>query len=68
MKEYKMYQCEICNTQYKDRSDCETCEKNHVRPEGIKQCEYHMDQYFANYPDIITVLMKDGREIKYIRD
>lgn len=68
MKECKLYQCEICNTQYKDKSDCEMCEKNHVKPEGITQCEYHMEQYFENYPDIIIVLMENGKEIKYIRD
>ena len=67
MKECKLYQCEICNTQYKEKSDCQACEKNHVKPESIKECKYHAEQYFANYPDTITVLMEEGKELKYKR-
>ena len=67
MKECKLYQCEICNTQYKEKSYCQACEKNHFKHESIKECKYHAEQYFANYPDTITVLMEDGKEIKYKR-
>lgn len=67
MKECKLYQCEICNTQYKDRSDCQACERKHVKPKGVKQCKYHGERYSENYPDTITVLMEDGKEIKYKR-
>lgn len=67
MKECKLFQCEICNTQYKEKSDCKACERKHVKPTGVKQCKYHGERYSENYPDTITVLMEDGKEIKYKR-
>lgn len=67
MKECKLYQCEICNTQYKLKVDCLACEKNHAKPEGIKEYKYHAEKTYKNYPDTIVVLMKDGKEIKYKR-
>lgn len=64
--------CPCCGCQERtvgchEKSDCQACEKNHVKPESIKECKYHAEQYFANYPDTITVLMEDGKEIKYKR-
>lgn len=34
MKELKLYQCEICGTQYKSKTECEKCEKSHKK--GLK--------------------------------
>lgn len=31
MKELKLYQCEICKTQYKSETECEKCEKSHKK-------------------------------------
>lgn len=67
MKECKLYQCEICNTQYKVKNECKMCEDNHIKPESIKRCKYHAEKNSKNYPDTIVVLMKDGKEIKYKR-
>lgn len=53
MKECKLYQCEICNTQYKLKVDCLACEKNHVKPEGIKEYKYHAEKTYKNYPDTV---------------
>lgn len=30
MKELSKYQCEYCNTEYKDKSKCAECEDNHM--------------------------------------
>lgn len=65
MKECIWYLCEICNAQYKIKSDCQSCENNHVKVEGIKECKYHSEKNSKNYPDTIVVLMEDGKELKY---
>ena len=31
MKELKLYQCEICGTQYKEKTACTKCEKSHLQ-------------------------------------
>lgn len=31
MKELKLYQCEICGTQYKSKTECDNCEKSHKK-------------------------------------
>ena len=67
MIECKTYQCEFCKTQYKVKNECKMCEDNHIKPESIKRCKYHVEKNSKNYPDTITVLMEDGKEIKYKR-
>lgn len=65
MKEIKLYQCEYCNTQYKNRSECESCEDNHIVPVKIVSAGYHASRLKRNYPDAIIVEMDDGNKIMY---
>lgn len=41
MKEQKIYVCEFCNTQYKNKQSALDCEKNHHAPKTIRQPQYH---------------------------
>ena len=40
MKELKLFVCEHCGTQYKEKNDCLKCEKAHVKPVEIQDCKY----------------------------
>ena len=63
MKEVKHYICEICGTEYNDKSKAQHCEKGHCKPlEIIKRISF-----FKGYPLEITVKMADGTEQKYKR-
>lgn len=66
MREMKLYQCEYCNTQYKNKTECEVCESNHIAPVRILSAKYHASK-LKDYPDTITVEMADGRTMKYKR-
>lgn len=65
MKELKLYQCEYCGTQYKNQSECEKCESNHIHPVKIVGCKYHANKKSKEYPDYITVEMDDGKNVRY---
>lgn len=68
MKELKLYQCEICKTQYKDKAECEKCEKSHIKPKKITETMYlNFKDDNTGYPVSITVEMEDGFTITYKR-
>lgn len=48
MKELKLFICEYCGTQYKDKEKAKQCEKSHNFATGISNAAYHAN---ADYPD-----------------
>lgn len=68
MKEVKKYICEICHTEYSDKSACTRCEKGHVTAREIaKERHLSISQNGKGYPVSITVKMSDGTEKVYKR-
>ncbi len=68
MKELKLYQCEICGTQYKNKAECKECEKRHIKPKGITGTRYlNFKDNKKGYPVLISVEMEDGFTITYKR-
>lgn len=65
MKEITIYQCEICNTQYDDSAAAASCEEYHQTIEEIVGTRYKTK---AKYPESITVLFNDGKELKYRKE
>lgn len=61
MIERKLYVCELCGTQYKEKLRCKTCEESHVKPLEIKDCKYiSIDNNRKGYPTHLHVKMGDG--------
>lgn len=67
MKEIKQYRCEICNTLYAEKRECEICEKQHVVPLGIKIACFKPHKVCAKYPTRICVEFEDGTIRDYVR-
>ena len=68
MKESTKYQCEYCNTEYKDKNKCTECENNHkTRPEieSMRYASYKSDN--SGYPIYLNVEFEDGEVITYRR-
>ena len=56
MKEQKLYVCEFCGTQYKEKSKALECEKNHHTPKTMRQPQYHVAKCSQDgYPDRIEI-------------
>ena len=65
LKEVKHYICEICGTEYNDKTRAQHCEKGHCKPLEIIKARYLSAGNNANgYPLEITVKMADGTEQK----
>lgn len=68
MKEVKHYICEVCNTEYNEKSKAEDCEKGHIFPKSIKNKRYlPMKNNNKGYPISIDVLMENGDVVTYKR-
>lgn len=68
MKEVKHYICEICNTEYRNKSQCEQCEKSHKKATKIKVAHYiSATQNQKGYPQKIDVEFEDGEVLTYKR-
>lgn len=68
MKELKLYQCEICETQYASKIIAEDCEKSHKVPKKISGCRYlSQKQNESGYPQKISVIFDDGKTVDYHR-
>ncbi len=65
MKELKQFQCEYCNTVYKSKSECESCEKGHIRLLSIKSAKYHAVKNDGEFPHRIEIETNDGRIVQY---
>lgn len=40
MKELKLYKCEFCGTQYKDKIECKKCEESHQKIKKVEALQY----------------------------
>ena len=68
MKEIKLYQCEVCGTEYTDKKQAEECEENHVETLEIVKCKFVKRALMHDgFPASITVKSDDGREMTYNR-
>lgn len=68
MKELSKYQCEYCNTEYKDKSVAEECESNHKIKLKVKNKKYlplNLDN--SGYPWKLDIEFDDGKIITYKR-
>lgn len=64
MKEQKLYVCEQCGTQFKDKEKALKCEKGHKMPKLIRDARYHAG---CDYPDRVEVAFADGTRCWYKR-
>lgn len=69
MKEKKLYTCEICHTDYAEKSRCAECEKSHKTKLEIKSLGKFkpFSIYHDGFPLSITVVAADGKECTYHR-
>ena len=68
MKEQKLYLCEYCGTQFKDKEKALECEEYHHVAMEIKSASYHKATSVRDgYPDIIMVKFNDGNVERYKR-
>ena len=62
MTEKKLYTCDICHTDYANKTDAQKCEKEHISPCGIDDFRIHAHEI---YPHKIEVTFKDGTKRWY---
>lgn len=69
MKEKKLYTCEICHTDYAEKSRCAECEKSHKTKLAIKYLGKFkpFSVYYDGFPTAITVVAANGEEYTYHR-
>ena len=69
MKELKLYQCEICGTQYKSKVDCKNCESSHIKPVKVSGAKWNAKNVGCTdgYPVKVTVTFEDGKTADYRR-
>ena len=68
MKELKLYQCEVCGTQYADKNEAKKCEEYHTKDLEISDCKYsgmNVCGISGRFPLKIWVKSKDGEERIY---
>lgn len=64
MKKKVLYTCEICCTDYAEKSEAEQCEKQHERIKGIHS--FCVNAH-AKYPFRVEVQFADGNTFWYSR-
>lgn len=62
MKTKTLYTCEICHTDYANKTDAQKCEKEHIKCEGIADTRIHAHQ---KYPHTIKICFADGTSLWY---
>ena len=67
MKSLHLYVCEYCGTQYKDKDECQKCEKGHKAALEVHDMRFHACKDVINYPDKVELKMSDGKMIWYHR-
>lgn len=68
MKELSLYVCEVCGTQYSDKSACARCENGHRKNLRIVSSRYlSISQDKSGFPMTITIADKDGNTCIYKR-
>ena len=69
MKEVKLYQCEICGTQYKEKLKAKDCEASHIKPVKISGMKFNSMNCGSGdgLPVKITVTFENGACVDYRR-
>ena len=68
MKELKLYQCEICGTQYSSKVTCEHCESIHIIPKAIYETKYTpVNMGGDGLPTKIIIEFENGKKAQYRR-
>lgn len=65
MRKIELYQCEVCHTQFNDKTKAEECEKSHCKIESVAPKKWRAKEA---YPDKVVVTFSDGKEIHYERE
>lgn len=68
MREFKVYQCEVCGTKFSSKEKAVECEKTHRKI--IKAIAAKYRPYTSakdGIPDYISVSFDDGSEVRYKR-
>lgn len=66
MKRLELFVCEVCNTQYNEKSKALECEKSHKLPVSCAGHKYRSKKSNEKgYPDSVIVTFNDGSEAKY---
>lgn len=66
MREIRLYKCEICGTDYADKSMALACEKFHTKPVSVDPCKYiPYTNTKKPYPETIMVSFENGKKVKY---
>ena len=64
MKELKLYACETCGTQYKEKKKALECEERHKISMEVRSEKHHAG---GDYPDRVEIRFTDGKCIWYKR-
>ena len=68
MKEKILFECECCHAQYAAKVDAQSCENNHKRVMSVDAEKFLPEKQDASgYPIDVTLIMADGRKIRYTR-
>ena len=68
MRKETRYVCEVCGTEYSDRTEAERCEAGHHEIDGITELHYQpITAEPTGYPETIEALMTDGKIAVYQR-
>lgn len=68
MKKVEHYICEICGTEYNDKSKAMECEKHHKKIIKVSPEKYRpKGMNLGGYPEILAVEFDDGSLAKYKR-
>ena len=66
MRELKLYCCEFCGTNYRDKESAKTCEKNHKMPRKYTPTKWKPRSVEASgYPLEIIAEFSNGEKVKY---
>lgn len=68
MKEYKIYCCEICGTNYNNKASAQACEKNHKAPVKYTPTKWKPKTVIdSGYPLAIIAEFSDGQKFVYTK-
>lgn len=65
MQKVEQYICEVCGTEYKDKSICEQCETGHIKPVEIKSAKFYPVGKGNRYPVSVSIEMDNGEIAVY---
>ena len=66
MRELKLYCCEFCGTNYRDKESAKACEKNHKVPQKYMPTKWKPKNVeIGGYPLEIIAEFPDGKKIVY---